>query len=162
MKLLPVFCRLFLKRHKGEKSFMNESAKINPTLIQRLLESDISSQEIAIHTGINQQVVNSYRKLSHEEKPLVHMKNMRLKVAHSLTKEAKRQKIRMHDTVFYTKEEIAEALHHQIHCLHEFEKKTGIDKFTLNLAKRYSKDEKCFGLIRLGVVMKMMDFINEA
>lgn len=138
---------------------MNDLESISPTLIRRLLESEVTSQEIARHTGINQQVVNSFRRGA-KDKPLTQLEDMRLNLARTLTKEARRQKIQSLDSVFYTREEISTALDYPSEAVKELEKTTGVNAFKLGLAKKYAKDEKAFGFIRLGVVMRIMEKMN--
>ncbi|MHC5372425.1 hypothetical protein ACYSNU_01345 [Enterococcus sp. LJL120] len=136
---------------------MRESFVVNPTLVKRLLESDVSSNEIARHTGVNQQEIRSYR-TTEAQAPLKDLTNMRLKLAFTLTKEAKRQKIRTHDTVFYTKDEICDALNNvelRIDEAEEEERKIKI--LTLKNARKYASDENKIGIIRLGLLMKALD-----
>ncbi|WP_265455713.1 hypothetical protein [Enterococcus sp. HY326] len=136
---------------------MRESFVVNPTLVKRLLESDVSSNEIARHTGVNQQEIRSYR-TTEEQAALKDLTNMRLKLAFTLTKEAKRQKIRTHDTVFYTKDEICDALNNvELRIDEAEEEERKIKTLTLKNARKYASDENKIGIIRLGLLMKALD-----
>lgn len=136
---------------------MRESFVVNPTLVKRLLESDVSSNEIARHTGVNQQEIRSYR-TTEAQGPLKDLTNMRLKLAFTLTKEAKRQKIRTHDTVFYTKDEICDALNNvELRIDEAEEEERKIKTLTLKNARKYASDENKIGIIRLGLLMKALD-----
>lgn len=137
---------------------MKESFIVNPTLVKRLLESDISSNEIARHTGLNQQEIRSFRKTADTERPLRDLTNMRLKLAFTLTKEAKRQRIRTHDTVFYTKEEICDALNNvDLKVEDSPEENTDISKLSLKNARKYASDDQKIGIIRLGLLLRALD-----
>lgn len=140
---------------------MDEEFKVNPTLVKRLLTSDISSREIASSTGLNLQEINSYREKSDGQEPLLDLADMRLKLASSLTKAAKDFKIRSHDTAFLTKEKICDALHHPVLEKETVKKEMDVTPLVLKIAKKYAKKDTTIGIIRLGVVMEVLDTLDQ-
>lgn len=139
---------------------MKKSFMVNPSLVQRLLVSEISSKEIANNTGVNLQVLRSFRTDDTHEEPLVPFEDMRLKLAQTLTTEAKRQKIKAHDTVFLTKDQIQKALKSSAYSLDEMAEKTGLPPIKLKVARKYAEDDKTIGIIRIGVVMRTLDVLD--
>lgn len=139
---------------------MKKTFVVNPSLVKRLLASEVSSNEIAHNTGVNLQVIRSFRKVEDQEGPLVPFEDMRLELVQILTKEAKKQRIKSHDTVFLTKDQICETLNSSIYSLEEMAEKTGLSETTLKVARRYLESEKKMGMIRIGVILRTLDALD--